>query len=81
MSILFSASPDDGYKLRFQKKRDNWTAPEHNKCAAHVERAYPLDVNGRKMFSKGKEIVLERRPAIMIPERPKIFLGLTDPAA
>ncbi len=79
MSIIYSAFPDDTYRPFKKKKRkqeERWNAPEHGKFARHMERAYPVDVNGRKMVELGKELVLDPRPEIMQPKRTPIFLGL-----
>lgn len=78
----YSATPEDTYRpYKIRKKHkshvnDPWCAPEHGKFARNMERAYRVDVNGRKMVELGKELILEQRPTIMIPERIPIFLGL-----
>lgn len=82
--LKYSATPEDPYKPFKKRKREyapSWTAPEHGRFARHMERAYPVAHDGRKMVELGRELVLERRPVIMIPEREPIFLGLDQAPA
>jgi len=76
----YSAYPDDNYRPFKKKKRKKgeelWVAPEHRRHASYMEKAYDVDHKGRKMVENGKRLVLDPRPTIMIPEKPKIFLGL-----
>lgn len=80
----FSVDPGDRYrpfKIRKRRQHNDWCAPEHFKTSKHMERAYRHDVKGRLMKELGKEIILEQRPTIMIPERKPIFLGLDQNAS
>lgn len=84
MSFRFTALPHDTYRPYRRRKRpleERWTAPEHHKAAASMERAYPVDINGRKMLEKGRELVLDPRPEIMQPKRTPIYLGIDQSVA
>ncbi len=77
----FSATPRDWYrqfKIKARKRDDHnaFVAPEHYKFAKNMDRAFPLDHDGRPMKELGKRLVLDPRPEIMQPKRIPIFLGL-----
>ncbi len=71
--------PWDTYRPFKRKKRDpepRWVAPEHERFARNMERAYDLDHEGNKMFEKGRNLVQEKRPEILVPKRTPVFLGI-----
>lgn len=77
----FSATPESHYrqyKRRKKMQEPNWVAPEHQRAASYMERAYPVDHAGRKMVELGKELVLEQRPQIMQPKREVFSLGISE---
>jgi hypothetical protein len=52
-----------------KKPRECWRAPEHAKMTVDMERDYPKDDRGVRMKDKSRELQIDKRPAIMRPER------------
>lgn len=80
----FCTMPEDRYvpfKRKARKPQEpDWVAPEHQKFARHMQRAFPLDDKGNPMKELGKRLVLDPRPEILQPKRQPIFLGLDQSA-
>ncbi len=67
------------YKPRKRDKKPNWVAPEHSGMVKDMKRDFPRDDLGRPLpNSKKDQLVLDNRPTIMVPERPKIYLTLEE---
>lgn len=77
--MRWSFNPEDSYKPYKRKRRQReeyFTAPEHARAARHMERAYPVSDDGRKMVELGRQLVLDPRPEILQPKRTPIHLGV-----
>lgn len=75
---LWTFHPDEPYvaparkAYRPRKKGEpatNWCAPEHVRLAQDMKRDYPRDHNGVRIEGKPRELVIDPRPRIMVPER------------
>lgn len=83
MSHIWSYSPTDAFKSDYQphtprikkKRPSSWVAPEHARLAADMKRDFVRNERGQAI-STDKRVVLDRRPAILVPERPKRYLTL-----
>jgi hypothetical protein len=53
-----------------RKREPSWLAPEHVRLAQDMRRDYPRDELGRRVPGKGRELVLDPRPTIMLPPKP-----------
>jgi hypothetical protein len=61
---------DGEYIPRQRKKRQpSWKAPEHVRITSDMVRAHPLDKWGKPRLHLEKELVVDPRPQIMLPER------------
>jgi hypothetical protein len=56
-------------KKKHPNPNDVWTAPEHGKGAMSMERDWPRDHEGNRIPGKKKELVLDKRPTIMLPPK------------
>jgi hypothetical protein len=52
-----------------KKRIENWNAPEHSRDRAAMNKDYPRDDWGNRIPGKGRELVVDKRPSIMLPER------------
>lgn len=68
--ILFSYDPAERKAKR--REKDNWCAPEHQRLAQDMVRDYPRDHNNRRIPGKSRELLVDNRPAIMVPPRKPI---------
>lgn len=86
MNHIWTFTPDEPfgnvYKSYRPTKKDRipaWRAPEHLKMTKDMTRDFPRDDFGLPIDgSKRDQLVLDKRPAIMVPERPKKFLTLEE---
>lgn len=65
--ILFSYDPT--VRKAKRREKDNWTAPEHARLAQDMVRDYPRDDYGRRIPGKSRELILDKRPSVMVPPR------------
>ena len=52
----------------------SWVCPEHARFASSMERDYPRDDRGCRIPGKPKELKVDNRPEILIPEKKRHFL-------
>jgi hypothetical protein len=50
-----------------------WLAPEHVRLAQDMKRDFPRDDLGRPVEGTERRLVIDPRPAVMIPPRPTIM--------
>lgn len=75
MSFRWSFVPDQEvgpapkpYKP-LKAKKPSWYAPEHAKVASSMKRDFPRNDKGEAIGTT-RELVVDKRPTIMIPPRP-----------
>lgn len=54
---------------KVRKKPNAWVAPEHGKSAMGMERKFPVDDKGLPVPGRDKELIIDKRPTIMLPPR------------
>lgn len=76
MSKVWIFEPGERKKGKYRRPRGipnlAWVAPEHARIAASMEADYPRDDFGYPVPEKKKELVLDKRPLILVPPRPTI---------
>lgn len=53
-----------------RRASNDWRAPEHVRMASDMERDFPRDDFGRVVRGASKELIVDKRPRILIPPRP-----------
>lgn len=56
------------------REKDSWIAPEHSRFARSMRKDYPRDERGDPLREHGRRLVLDPRPAILVPAR-KTYIG------
>lgn len=70
MSFTWSFDPTPKPKpIRIPSKRNNWVCPEHERFASSMKRDFPRDDLGRPLREYGRELVIDKKPNVMRPER------------
>lgn len=57
---------------------DSWVAPEHYRFSRGMRRDYDRDEEGKPIKHRGRNLVVDPRPTIMTPEKPKTYFGFPD---
>jgi hypothetical protein len=51
-------------------RAESWCAPEHSRVRATMNKDYPRDDRGERIPGKGRELQVDKRPALLVPPRP-----------